>query len=144
MATEAYVKLVPSAAKEEVTIDEVKQLFHLYKKIAQKTGEQVDWEYDDTAFPYEIKENEDGAGKWFYLSSTHNRYRMIVISIGTEIIRDEEDREVEQAYVKISLPNSSTFADKGKANEFAKFIAKELKGELHLFNDRIMYFYPRK
>ncbi|EIJ81661.1 hypothetical protein PB1_01930 [Bacillus methanolicus PB1] len=51
---------------------------------------------------------------------------------------------MEQTYIQITLPESSTFGDKGKANEFCKLFAKKLQGELHLFNGRIMYYYPRK
>ena len=36
-----------------------------------------------------------------------------------------------------------SFGDKGKANEFCRFLAKKLEGELQLFNGRTMYFYKR-
>ena len=42
------------------------------------------------------------------------------------------------------LIGSPTYGDKGKATEYAKFVAKNLQGELHLFNGRIMYFNKRK
>jgi hypothetical protein len=144
MANNAFIKLVPSSAKQTVTIEEVKELFHYYKNITSKTGDQVNWQYGSSAFPYEIKETEDGKGKWFYLQSNHERYFAILVGVDQETIRDENGGEREQTYIQITLPEQSTFGDKGKANEFCKFLAKKFQGELHLFNDRVMYYYPRK
>jgi len=144
MAVNAFIKLVPSSAKQTVTIEEVKDLFHYYKNITSKTGDQLDWEYSDTAFPYEIKETKDSKGKWFYLYSEHEHYKTILIGVDTETILNEDGTERNQVYIQITLPEQSTHGDKGKANEFSKFLAKKLQGELHLFNERIMYYYPRK
>lgn len=144
MAENAFIKLVPSSAQQTITVDEVKELFHYYKNITIKTGDQLNWQYGESAFPYEIKETAEGQGTWFYLQSTHERYFAILIGIDRETVRDEEGNESEQTYIQITLPEQSTFGDKGKANEFCKFLAKKLQGELHLFNERIMYYYPRK
>jgi len=144
MAVNAFIKLVPSSAKQTVTIEEVKELFHYYKNITAKTGDQLDWQYGDSAFPYVIKETEEGKGKWFYLHSDHERYYAILIGVDTETVHREDVEVSEQVYIQITLPEQSTYGDKGKANEFCKFLAKKLQGELHLFNDRIMYFNPRK
>ncbi|WP_179301726.1 DUF1885 family protein [Neobacillus jeddahensis] len=144
MAVNAFIKLVPSSAKQTVTIEEVQELFRYYKNITEKTGNQLDWQYGDSAFPYEIKETTEGKEKWFYLHSDHERYKIILVGVDTEIVRNEDGVEREQAYIQITLPEQSTHGDKGKANEFSKFLAKKLKGELHLFNERIMYYYPRK
>jgi hypothetical protein len=144
MASNAFIKLVPSSAKQTVTIDEVKELFRYYKDITGKTGNQLNWEFDDAAFPYEIKDTEEGRDKWFYLHSNHDRYFAILIGVDTETILTEDEEEQEQMYVQVTLPEQSTYGDKGKANEFCKFLAKKLQGELHLFNGRIMYYYPRK
>ncbi|MFJ5713466.1 DUF1885 family protein [Neobacillus sp. NPDC093127] len=144
MAENAFIKLVPSSAKQTVSIEEVKDLFHYYKNITTKTGNQLNWQYGETAFPYEIKETEDGKGKWFYLQSEHERYNAILIGVDTETVRSEDGTPSEQTYIQVTLPEQSTFGDKGKANEFCKFLAKKLQGELHLFNERIMYYYPRK
>lgn len=144
VAENAFIKLVPSSAKQNITIDEVKELFHYYKEITEKTGDQVDWSYEDTAFPYEIKETEEGKGKWFYLHSNHERYNLMVIGIDKEVVHDENDEEKILTYIQITLTEQSTHGDKGKANEFCKFLAKKLMGELYLFNGRIMYYYPRK
>lgn len=144
MAINAYVKLVPSSAKLTVSIEEVKELFRYYKNITAKTGEQLDWHFEASAFPYEIKETEEGKGKWFYLHSDHERYNAILLGVDKETIRSEDGTEREQEYIQVTLPEQSTYGDKGKANEFCKFLAKKLQGELHLFNERIMYYYPRK
>jgi hypothetical protein len=144
MAENAYIKLVPSSLKETVTIDEVKDLFRYYKEITSKTGDQVSWEYENSSFPYEIKEKDEGKGKWFYLSSNHDRYYAILVGLDQETVKDENGAEREQTYIQLTLPQESTYGDKGKANEFCRFLGKKLQGELHLFNGRIMYFYPRK
>jgi hypothetical protein len=144
MAENAFIKLVPAAAKQTITVDEIKDFFYYYKNITEKTGSQLGWNYQDSAFPYEIKETEEGKGNWFYLHSKDDRYYAILIGIDKESIRDENGEEREQSYIQITLPEQSTFGDKGKANEFCKFLAKKLQAELHLFNERIMYFYPRK
>ncbi|MBE4908890.1 DUF1885 family protein [Bacillus luteolus] len=139
----AYIKLVPGSTKQEITLDDVKELFYYYKEITSKTGQQVSWEYGDAAFPYDIKENNEEGTNWFYLKSTDSRYNLIVLGVGKEEIEDEENK-TEQYYIQITLPQASTHGDKGKANEFCKFLGKKLQGELHLFNGRIMYYYPRK
>jgi len=144
MAKNAFIKLVPSSVKQTVTIDEVKELFHYYKDITQKTGNQVDWQFDYSAFPYEIKETDKGKGKWFYLQSDHEGYFAIIVGVDQEILLGENSEQKEQTYIQVTLPEQSTFGDKGKANEFCKFLAKKFQGELHLFNERIMYYYPRK
>lgn len=144
MAQTAYIKLVPSSTQQTITTDEIKSLFSYYKEITSKTGEQLDWDYELSAFPYEIKEKPDGAGKWFYLESSHDRYNAILFGVDKKTVSDENGNEQEQAYIQVTLPDAATYGDKGKANEFCKFIGKKLKGELHLFNGRIIYYYPRK
>lgn len=144
MVENAYIKLVPSSVKQTVSTEDVKELFNYYKDITSKTGKQLGWDYENLAFPYEIKEAADGKGKWFYLSSNHEHYHVIMIGVENETIQDENGEEKEQAYIQVTLPEASTTGDKDKANEFCKFLAKKLQGELHLFNGRIMYDYPRK
>jgi hypothetical protein len=146
MAINAYIKLVPSSSKQTITIDEVKELFSYYKDITLKTGDQLEdhLKFGDLAFPYEIKETAEGKGKWFYLSGIQERYYAILIGVDQETYPDVNGEEKELTYIQVTLPEESTYGDKGKANEFCKFLAKKLQGELHLFNGRIMYFYPRK
>ncbi|MDR6124343.1 hypothetical protein QFZ87_003940 [Bacillus sp. SLBN-46] len=144
MAVNAFIKLVPSSAKQTITIDEVKELFYYYKDITSKTGDQVSWQFGESAFPYDIKETEDGKGKWFYLQANLERYYAILIGVDTESVQNDDGVIREQTYIQVTLPEQSTYGDKGKANEFCKFLAKKLQGELHLFNERVMYYYPRK
>ncbi|CAH0345929.1 DUF1885 family protein [Bacillus sp. CECT 9360] len=144
MTENAYIKLVPGSDKETITLDEVKELFSYYKEITSKTGAQLAWNYENQAFPYEMKETLDSKGEWMYLQSASDRYNVILLGIDQEKITDDSNHERIQSYIQVTLPESATYGDKGKANEFCKFLAKKLKGELHLFNKRIMYYYPRK
>jgi len=144
MAENAYIKLVPSSAKTEISLDEIKELFLYYKQITSKTGNQVDWSYSEMAFPYEIKETAEGKGKWFYLHSDHEKYYAILLGVDKENVQEEDGALREQSYVQVTLPEGCTYGDKGKANEFCKFLGKKLQAELHLFNGRVMYYNPRK
>ncbi|WP_462409113.1 DUF1885 family protein [Neobacillus sp. Marseille-QA0830] len=144
MALNALIKLVPESVKQSITIDEVKELFAYYKTITAKTGDQLEWEYQNAAFPYEIKETTEGQGKWFYLESDHERYQYILVGVDQETSKNNDGEDISYYYIQVTLPDQSTYGDKGKANEFSKFLAKKLQGELHLFNGRVMYFYPRK
>jgi hypothetical protein len=144
MSSNAYIKLVASSTKHSITTEELKELFNYYKENTMKTGNQLNWEYSDAAFPYEIKEEPSANGKWFYLYSTHDRYKAILVGIDEENIESEDGTVKTQPYIQVTLPEISTYGDKGKANEFCRFLAGKLQAELHLFNGRIMYFNPRK
>jgi hypothetical protein len=145
MSQNAYIKLVPASEKQVVTIEEVKDMFNYYKSITAKTGEQLSWEYSDAAFPYTIEEKDEANNKWFYLKGIDPRKnRYILIGVGFEENNESDIQENEQCYIQVSLTDISTHGDKGKANEFCKFLATKLKGELHLFNGRVMYYYPKK
>lgn len=135
LATHAYIKLVPASKKKAITLQEVKQLFQYYQEIMSKTGEQLGWGYQQAAFPYQLIETDEGEEKWFYLIGDGHRYRKIIAGVGSQ--------ETGESFIQITLPNEATHGDKGKANEFCKFLAKKLEGELHLFNGRIMYYYKR-
>ncbi|MBH0155724.1 DUF1885 family protein [Fictibacillus sp. 5RED26] len=142
MSQSAYVKLVPASEKQVITIDELKDLLLYYRSITTKTGEQLSWGYEDAAFPYTIEEKAEADGRWFYLKGLDQRKnKYILVGIGTE---KESDSDLEKHYIQFTLTDISTHGDKGKANEFCKFIASKLKGELHLFNGRVMYYYPKK
>ncbi|MFD3447987.1 DUF1885 family protein [Microbacteriaceae bacterium 4G12] len=127
----AFIKLMPKSAKQSVTIEDVKELFTYYKQITSQTGKQVSWNYTESSFPYDILVTSDTT---LHLKSSNDRYHSIYVGVGVE---------EEQAFIQITLPESATFGDKGKANEFCRFLAKKLEGELHLFNGRVMYFYKR-
>ncbi|MFE4811094.1 DUF1885 family protein [Peribacillus simplex] len=144
MTENAYIKLVPESVKGTVTIEDVKELLDYYQMITAKTGKQLDWDYDKKAFPYEMKEPEKMKDKAIYLQSKEDRYHMILIGVDQEVVKDEDGSERIQSYIQFTLPETATFGDKGKANELCKFLAKKLRAQLHLFNKRVMYYYPRK
>lgn len=148
MSNNAYIKLVPGSAKDAITTEEVKELFNDYKEITAKTGKQTGWKFDSVVVPYDLKEKPEGKGKWFYLESNfeanHERYSIIMVGVDKEQVEDNEGNEHEQYYVQLTLPKTAAHGDKGKAIEFAKFLAKKLQGELHLFNERVMYYNKRK
>ncbi|WP_078409329.1 DUF1885 family protein [Priestia abyssalis] len=144
MISSAFIKLVPKSSQQEITIEEVKHLFHYYKEITAKTGHQLSWNYAHSAFPYEIHDVLDMKENMLYLKGTNEKYFAMIVKIGADTIPLEETNEsYNQTYIQILLPKGATNGDKGKANEFCKFLAKKLSGELHLFNSRIMYFYKR-
>jgi len=143
VSNSAFIKLVEQSEQQTVTVEDVKNLFYYYKDITNKTGQQLNWEYDEAAFPYEIKVPSKGNDYSFFLySDAQPRYHLILVGVGNESL--EKDPDSKRSFIQLSLHPHSGFGDKGKANEFAKFLAKKLKGELHLFNKRVMYFYPRK
>jgi hypothetical protein len=141
LVAHAYIKLVPASKQKAVTLEEVKQLFQYYQDMMKKTGEQLGWAYQQAAFPYQLIETDEGKGKWFYLKGDGHRYRTIIVGVGSN--NETNNGETEESFIQITLPNGATHGDKGKANEFCKFLAKKLEGELHLFNGRIMYYYKR-
>ncbi|MCF6093538.1 DUF1885 family protein [Microaerobacter geothermalis] len=142
MGKSAYIKFVEGSSQQKATVDDVKDMLNQYIERTSKTGDQLSWHYGDTAFPYTLEEKPEGRGKWFYLKGKDPKlYKYIIIGVGSEQV--EADGEV-QHYIQIVLPEGSTAGDKGKANEFCKYMARYYKAELHLFNGRVMYFNPRK
>lgn len=135
MAQSAYIKLVQGSTLSTITLDDVKRLLNRYIELTSKTGQQLDWSYEDAAFPYTIESKPEAEGQWFYLKGKEKSYRYILFGIS------EKDGS---PCIQVTLPDDSTFADKSKGNELCKFLGKDLKAELHLFNGRIMYFNPRK
>ncbi|CAG9619875.1 DUF1885 family protein [Sutcliffiella rhizosphaerae] len=142
MASSAYINLMEKSKQKTITLEGVKELLHYYKDITSKTGKQLGWEYSQAAFPYEIKEKPEGKGVWFYLKGTEDRYRMILIGVGTQDTNSSED-EPPLSYIQVTLHDQSTHGDKGKANELCKFLAKKLDAQLTLFTGSIMYYYKR-
>lgn len=144
MGKSAFIKLVKESKVQEVTLDDIKSKISHYIDMTKKTGEQLSWGYADAAFPYTIMEKQEAKGKWFYLKGNDPKlYKYIMFGVGKEELEEEEGKK-EQFYIQVVLPEDSTHGDKGKANEFCKYLAKEYQGELRLFNDRVMYYYPRK
>ncbi|MED0735473.1 DUF1885 family protein [Aneurinibacillus thermoaerophilus] len=155
MSRSAYIKFVEGSTTKQVTLDDVKQKLQRYIEMTTKTGEQLGWEYQDSAFPYTIEQKPEASGQWFYLKGTDEKlYRYILIGVGSrqtekhaiqpDLKSEGQTNPNEEHYIQVTLTEQSTHGDKGKANEFCKYLAKEYKAELHLFNGRIMYFNPRK
>ncbi|MBE2939849.1 DUF1885 family protein [Anoxybacillus flavithermus] len=126
MAYTATIELVPASTWETVTLEQCKQLLEQFRDIARKTGEQLGWDYEQYAFPYDIVINEDR----IILVGKDARYHMI-------------ECHIHERAVEFALPKQATHGDKGKANELCKFFAKRMAGKLHLFNGRVMYYYKR-
>ncbi|MBE2912901.1 DUF1885 family protein [Anoxybacillus flavithermus] len=126
MAYTATIELVPASTWETVTLEQCKQLLEQFRDIARKTGEQLGWDYEQYAFPYDIVINEDR----IILVGKDARYHMI-------------ECRIHERAVEFALPKQATHGDKGKANELCKFFAKRMAGKLHLFNGRVMYYYKR-
>ncbi|MGD6871756.1 DUF1885 family protein [Sutcliffiella horikoshii] len=141
MASSAYINLVPKSKEKTLTVEHVKELLNYYKDITSKTGKQLGWEYSQAAFPYELKEKPEGKGQWFYLKGTEDRYKMILIGVGTQQATSDETDPL--SYIQVTLHDQSTHGDKAKANELCKFLAKKLEAELKLFTGSIMYYYKR-
>ncbi|WP_026674445.1 DUF1885 family protein [Alkalihalobacterium bogoriense] len=139
MSNHAFIKLVSRSKQQTITLDELKDIFTYYKTITSKTGDQLAWGYGQAAFPYEITPSPDGDEHWFYLKGTVPGYKYIVLGVGTE----QTDTDSQTAYIQVTLPEGATHGDKGKANEFVKFLGKKLEAEVQLFNERTMYFYKR-
>lgn len=154
MPQSAYIKLVEGSTQKEITLEEVKQKFERYIEQTGYTGSQLNWSYTDAAFPYTIEEPLEGRGKWFYLKSKDpNRYKGLIVGIGREPAATGDDtthgaspsgENSEIHYIQIVLPDDAEHGDKSKGNEFSKYLAKQFQAELHLFNGRVMYFYPIK
>ncbi|AMX84175.1 hypothetical protein GS3922_11165 [Geobacillus subterraneus] len=110
-----------------ITIEEAKQLLERYRTALSKTGEQLGWAYEQAAFPYTVHERE----AVLYLQGDGRLYKGMAISVQTA---------GEETFIDVALPPGATNGDKGKANEFSKWLAKTLGGELHLFSGRTMTF----
>jgi len=137
----AYIKLVNGSVQQDITLDQIKALFQDFIETSKKTGEQLDWEYENTAFPYDIIEKKEGETSYLYLKAHQQLYNFLIVGIDKETV-DGETR----SYIQIVLPDEDyrTPGDQSKGNVFAKYLARKLKAELHLFNGRVQYFNPRK
>lgn len=139
MSQSAFIRFVEGSAVPLLSLEDLKQKLLHYKEQTAMTGQQLDWDYAEAAFPYTI-ETKDGSGnEWFYLKGKHPLYKYIIFGVGSKI---EDDKE--RNYIQVVLPDDCTHGDKAKGNELCKYIARDLKAELQLFNGRIMYFNPRK
>jgi hypothetical protein len=138
MPKSAFIKLVDGSKQKEITLEQVKELLLYYQDMTQKTGEQLNWDYQNAAFPYEMEEKEQEGIRYLFLKGKDpDLYKYLIIGVS-----QEEKSNI--PYVQIVLPDQATHGDLAKGNEYARFLAKQLHGELHLFNGRIQYFQTRK
>ncbi|TCS84456.1 uncharacterized protein DUF1885 [Tepidibacillus fermentans] len=141
MGRSAYIKLVDGSAQQEITIEDVKNLLDQYVSRMTKLGDQLDWEYEKSAFPYTVQEKMQDGEKYLQLTATDPLYTFLLIGVGKE----EADGKTRH-YVQVTIPDEEhrTPGDVAKGNEFTKYLGKHLKAETHLFNGRIIYNNPRK
>ena len=144
MSLSTFIKMTDGSLKTDITIEDIKELIEQYKQSISHTSEQLAWDYRKSAFPYVLKETDEGKQQWFYLYSEEKGYHLIAIGVDYEYSKIQDEAEQRIPYIQISLSKHSTNGDKSKANEFAKFLSKKLKGELHLFNGRIIHHNLKK
>lgn len=139
MAKSAYIKFVTGSTVKQLTLEEVKNMLADYKQQLELTGQQLDWNYAEAAFPYMIATKAGEESRWFYLKGTSPLYRHILFAVGMNVVDEQEHH-----FVHVVVPEDATHGDHGKAVEYVKWMAKKLKAELTLFNGRTMYYNPRK
>lgn len=140
MGKSAWIYLVEGSTQQEIRLDDVEAALNRYMEMTSHTGKQLGWDYADAAFPYRIERKEEEGTSFLMLTGKDSHmYKHLLIGVGHKQT-DGDDRH----YIQLVLPTGSTHGDQAKANEFCRYMAKAFQGELHLFNGRIMYFYPRK
>lgn len=136
MSKSAFIKLVPGSKYSSISEKELVELLNYYQEMTKLTGKQLNWDYQAAAFPYDMIEKEQDGTKYLLLQGKDpHLYRYLILGI---------DQSKDTPQIQIVLPTQATHGDLAKANELARFIAKQVQGELHMFNGRIMYFYKRK
>ncbi|MBM7564328.1 DUF1885 family protein [Paenibacillus sacheonensis] len=139
MSQSAYIKFVQGSAVEALSLSEVKERLGRYKEQTSLTGQQLDWDYAEAAFPYTVEVKAGEEDRWFYLKGTTPQYNYILFGVGSET---EGEKTV--SHIQVVLPDTATHGDKSKANELCKYMAKQLLAELKMFNGRTIYYNPRK
>lgn len=138
MSQSAYIKFVQGSSVEKLSLADVRSQLILYREQTALTGSQLDWNYAEAAFPYTFESQQDD--RWFYLKGINPLYKHIIFGPGetTSVTGNRVP------CVQVVLPDEATHGDKAKANEFCKFMAKQLQAELTMFNGRTIYYNPRK
>lgn len=132
----AYIKLVPGSKHTEITLNEVKQLLLTYQEMTQKTGQQLNWDYQTAAFPYQILERDHEGTPYLLLQGKEpHLYQYLILGTG---------KQGDTPHIQLVLPDRATHGDQAKANELSRFLAKQLQGELQMLNGRTMYFQKRR
>ncbi|MFC7372016.1 DUF1885 family protein [Fictibacillus iocasae] len=142
MSNQASITLTSSSLQKRISLSEVKDLLHYYKDITEKTGNQLNWQYSEAAFPYVIMENSSKPNHMICLKGDGNKlYNYLLLGVETALSNEETD---DFSTIHIGLTEISTHGDKAKANEMGKFLASKLKGKLTLFNGRVMHYDLKK
>ncbi|WP_347550553.1 DUF1885 family protein [Pseudalkalibacillus hwajinpoensis] len=110
-----------------IELNQIKDLLHYYVELTTRTGKQLSWSYEQSAFPYTLIDKPEAENNWFYLKGITDGYHMIIIGL----VKDR---------IQVVLPDQSTHGDKAKANELCKFLANKITADLILFNGRTMYY----
>ncbi len=114
--------------EEDFSLENIEELLQYYEEITSKTGEQLDWNYSHYAFPYTMERKEYEGKEYFLLNGKVDRHKYILIGV---------HHSESEHYIQITIPEHATFADKNKANEIARFLAKKVKGNIRLFSGKI-------
>lgn len=138
MSQSAYIKLVEGSTAQDITLQEIKDVLQRYKDQTALTGEQLGWDYGGAAFPYTVE--TAGDDRWFYLKGTNASYKHIIVGQALATSYSGDDIRC----IQVVLPDESTHGDKSKGNELCKYMAKQLKAELTMFNGRTVYYNSRK
>jgi hypothetical protein len=139
MAKSAWIYLVEESTQQTITLDDVKAALERYVEMTARTGKQLGWAYADAAFPYEIAEQEEDGRRFLLLKGKDpHLYQYLLLGVNSP------SAERKAPHIQLVLPTGSTHGDVAKANEFSRYLAKTFQGELHSFNGRVMYYYPRK
>lgn len=138
MGKSSYIRLTSESKQQNITLSEIKDLLQYYCSMLTNTGKQLGWDYTNASFPYEIREQEWNSITYLLLQGhTPESYHSLLFGV-------VQDQETNNSIIQITLTPNSTFGDKSKANEFVKFLSKKLKGELHLFNERVISYNKMK
>ncbi|PTM59303.1 DUF1885 family protein [Desmospora activa] len=140
MGKSAWIYLVEGSTQQKVSLDDIEAAFNRYMEMTSHTGEQLGWKYADAAFPYTVAQKDENGTSFLLLTGRDTPlYKHLLVGVG-QTQANGKDRH----HIQLVLPTGSTHGDMAKANEFCRYLAKTFQGELHLFNGRVMYFYPRK
>ena len=77
MSQSAYIQLVKGSAASSVTLEDVMNVLEQYREQTSATGQQLDWNYAEMAFPYTIEQRSDQGASWLHLKGNHPDYKHI-------------------------------------------------------------------
>lgn len=142
MNKSTYIKLVDGATQKEITLTQVKELFHQYIAQFIKTEDMINWKgLNTSAFPYSIEERFDNNAEYLYLKAQDHLYNYLVIGIGNEEIDGNNIN-----FIQIVTPGDyhCKTGDHVKVSIYANYLAEQLKAELHLSSGQVIQYNLRK